>query len=237
VDGFTPKALAFLRALERNNQRDWFHARKDRYEAELRAPMIAIVERLAGDFAGFAPDYVVSPRASMFRPYRDTRFSHDKSPMKTNIAAVFPNRQLAKHEGAGFYFEVAPRHVWIGGGLYMPSTSHLHLVREHVAAHHRQLARIIAAPGFRRTFGTLEGERLQRVPRGFPPDHPAAEFLKFKQFLAAYERPAEFATTPGFYKALVEAFRRMAPLVAFLNAPLLAGHSAGALGRTWADEL
>ena len=161
--GFTPRAVAFLRALERNNRREWFHARKDRYEAELRAPMVAFVERLASDLADFAPDHLANPRTSMFRPYRDTRFSHDKAPIKTNVAAVFPHRLLGKHEGAAFYIEVAPRHVWFGGGMYMPATPQLHLVREHIAAHHRQFSRIVGSAAFRRTFGALEGSLLGMI--------------------------------------------------------------------------
>ena len=235
---FTTRTLAFLRALERNNRREWFHARKHRYEAEVRAPMVALVEHLAVEFAAFAPDLAASPRTSMYRPYRDTRFSPNKAPLKTNVAAVFPHKLLPKHEGAGFYVEVAPHHVWFGGGIYMPSGPVLYQLREHIAREHRRLARILRAPGFTRTFGALDGAQLQRVPRGFPPDHPAAAWLKFKQFIAGCERPAEFAVEPGFHRALVAAFRTLAPLVAFLNEPLVAGLRSGALGRTWteADE-
>jgi len=103
---FTPQTLAFLRALSRNNRREWFQPRKERYEAVVRAPMIAFIERLAGELAEFAPDLVATPRASMYRIYRDTRFSADKTPLKTHVAAVFPHRLLPKHEGAGMYIEV-----------------------------------------------------------------------------------------------------------------------------------
>ena len=232
---FTPRTLAFLRALERNNRREWFHARKDRFESDVRAPMVALVERLAVELAAFAPDLVANPRTSLYRPYRDTRFSADKAPIKTHIGAIFPHRLLPKHEGAGFYVEVAPHHVWLGGGMYMPSGAVLYQVREHIAAEHGRLARIVGAAAFRRTFGALQGEQLQRVPRGFAPDHPAARFLKYKQFLAGCERPAEFATSPGFYGTLLAAFKTLAPLVAFLNEPLVAGLQSGVLGRAWTD--
>ena len=236
ADRFTPRSIAFLRALERNNRRDWFHARKERYESEVRAPMVALVERAAVDLRTFAPDLMASPRASLYRPYRDTRFSSDKSPIKTNIGAIFPHRLLPKHEGAGFYMEVAPRRVGYGGGMYMPSTAVVQQVREHIARNHRRLARILAAPAFRRTFGELEGDRLQRMPRGFPADHPAGEFLKYRQFLAWRERPAEFATTPGFYRTIIAAFRALAPLVNFLNEPLVAALQSGEMGRAWPDS-
>jgi uncharacterized protein (TIGR02453 family) len=230
---FTPHTLAFLRALARNNRREWFHERKDRYEEVVRAPMAGLIERLAVDFRDFAPDLVATPRASMYRIYRDTRFSADKTPLKTHVAAVFPHRLLPKHEGAGLYLEVAPQHVWFGGGMYMPSTSHAHLVREHIAAHHRRLRTLVESPAFRRVFGALSGERLKRVPLGFPKDHPAAEYLKLKQFLAGCEKPAAFAISPGFYRALLSAFRVLAPLIAFLNEPLIAAPGRVADPSTW----
>jgi uncharacterized protein (DUF2461 family) len=122
--------------------------------------------------------------------------------------------------------------------MYMPSGPVLYQVREHIAREHRRFLRLVSAAAFKRTFGALEGEQLQRVPRGFPSDHPAAAFLRFKQFIAGCERPAEFAVEPGFDRALVAAFRTLAPLVEFLNEPLVAGLQSGALGRTWteADE-
>ena len=222
---FAPEAVAFLRALKRNNNREWFRARKDRYEALLRAPMIDVIEHLARDFRAFAPDLVASSKTSMYRVYRDTRFSENKAPLKTHVSAVFPCRDLAKHQGAALYFEVAPYGVWVGGGMYAPDTSQLHAVRKHLAANPRRFRAIVESPAFRRGVGPLDGERLQRVPRGFPKDHEAAEYLKFRQFLAGREFPAGFASSPTFYPGLVAVFKRVAPLIRFLNEPLLAGRS------------
>jgi uncharacterized protein (TIGR02453 family) len=223
VDAFSPRALAFLRALKRNNDREWFRARKAEYEALVRTPMRAIIDRLAVDLREFAPDLVVSPKTSLYRIYRDTRFSTDKAPLKTNAAAVFPARGLGKHEGAGLYFEIAPGWVWIGGGMYAPDTSTLARVREHIAANPRRLRSIVESPSFRRGVGRLDGEQLRRVPRGFPLDHEAAAYLRFRQFLAGREFPASFATSPRFYPGLLTVFRRIAPLITFLNEPLLPG--------------
>lgn len=218
---FTPAALSFLRALKRNNNRDWFRARKDRYDTVLRAPMTAVIDRLADDFQAFAPDLVASPKTSLYRIYRDTRFSENKAPLKTHIAAVFPCRGLPKHQGAGLYLEVTPSWVWIGGGLYAPDASQLHAVREHIAAHARRFRTIVESAAFRRAVGRLGGEQLQRVPRGFPRDHPAAEYLRHRQFLAGREFPASFAVSPRFYGGVVRVFRHLAPLTRFLNEPLL----------------
>jgi uncharacterized protein (TIGR02453 family) len=220
---FPPEALKFLRGLKRNNRRDWFLAHREQYERAVREPMIATIERLAEDLRGFAPDIVASPKGSMYRIYRDVRFSENKAPYKTHVAASFPTRRLLKHEGAGLYFHVSPDELWIGGGMYAPQTSQLQLVREHIAANVKRLRAIVESPGFRRTVGSLEGERLKRVPRGFPKEHEAAEYLRFRQFLAGCELPAAVATSPTFYATLLKVFQQVAPLARFLNEPLLRG--------------
>jgi uncharacterized protein (TIGR02453 family) len=220
---FPAETLRFLRALKRNNRREWFEAHRDDYESYVRQPMTAIVERLAVDLRAFAPELIASPKVSMYRIYRDTRFSADKKPYKTHVAAVFPTRGLAKHEGAGTYFHVSPDEVWIGGGMYMPQPPQLFAVREHIAGHVRQLRAIVESPAFRKQVGALSGDTLSRVPRGFARDHPAAEFLKYKHFIAGAEFPPAFATDPKFYKTLLGVFRQLMPLARFLNAPLLKG--------------
>src|SRR5918994_5379789 len=115
---FSPKTISFLRALKRNNDREWFRARKADYERHVRTPMIDVLARLAIDFRTFAPELISDPKVSLFRIYRDTRFSNDKSPFKTAVAAHFPSRDFAPSDGAGLYFEVAAGWVWIGGGMY-----------------------------------------------------------------------------------------------------------------------
>jgi uncharacterized protein (TIGR02453 family) len=218
---FTPRTLAFLRALKRNNDREWFKAQGDTFERDVRRPMIAVIERLADDFPSFAPDLIASPKVSLYRIYRDTRFSEDKTPLKTSIAALFPHRALPKHAGAGLYFHIALDGIWMGGGIYAPQPVELRAIREHVAANHQRFRAIVESPSFRKHAGGLTGERLQRVPRGFSPDHPAAEYIKFKQFLAGKSFPTAFATNPRFYSTLVGLYRDIAPFILFLNEPLL----------------
>jgi uncharacterized protein (TIGR02453 family) len=219
---FTPRTLAFLRSLKRHNDRDWFRAHKEEYETHVRAPMLAVIERLALDLPAFAPDLVAS-RHSMFRIYRDTRFSADKRPLKTHVAASFTSRAVPKGAGAGLYFHVDPntdKEVWIGGGIYAPEPRELARLREHIAAHHRRLGRILAASSFRRAVGRLEGTQLTRTPRGYAADHPAAAYLRFKQLYAGRAFDIGLATSPRFYAELLRVFRSVAPLVAFLNEPL-----------------
>jgi uncharacterized protein (TIGR02453 family) len=218
---FTAKTLSFLRALKRNNDREWFRARKDEYELHVRAPMVAVIERLAIDFGRFAPELDASPKRCIYRIYRDTRFSADKTPLKIHIAASFRWRGLPKHRGAGLYFEVTPGWVWMGGGFYAPETADLARIRQHISDTHPELHRLTLAPVFRRTFEALEGEQLTRIPRGFAKDDPAGAYLKYRNFLAGRESPPTLATSAAFYPTLLGTFKAAMPVVRFLNEPLV----------------
>ncbi len=220
---FTNDTLKFLRALKRHNDREWFKARKPEYEQHVRMPMIAVIERLAGDFRRFAPEMVASPKTSLYRIYRDTRFSEDKTPLKIQVSASFRWRGLEKGEGAGLYLEIHPQWVWMGGGFWAPPQPQLVRIREHVAQTWPRIHRVATARAFTRVAGALDGEKLTRVPRGYPADHPAAEYLKFKQFLGGREFPPEFATSAEFYPALMETYKGLMPLIRFLNDPLAGG--------------
>jgi uncharacterized protein (TIGR02453 family) len=218
---FSPKAIAFLRSLKRNNNREWFNARKDQYEELLKRPMLELIEKLAVDFRKIAPELSATPK-SMFRIYRDTRFAGDKSPYKTNVSAVFPHKNLPKLGGAALYFEVTPDWVWVGGGVHTPETPILQAEREHIASNLRRFRAIAESPGFRRIVGKVDGgEKLQRIPRGFDADHPAAEYLRYRMFVAGHQFPARFAASPRFYPGLLNVFRHAAPFIRFLNEPLV----------------
>ena len=219
---FTDDTLAFLQSLRNNNDREWFQAHRTAYETHVRSPMVEVIKRMAEDLPAFAPELVASPRISMYRIHRDTRFSPDKSPFKTQVAAVFPHRALSKLGGAGLYFHVASDHVLVGGGVYAPDSYQLHQIRTHVADQTTRFRTIVESATFRRHFGAVGGERLRRVPRGFDADHPAAGYLKLRQFLAVSERPAAFATRPRFYGSLRRLFVSLVPFIRFLNEALTA---------------
>jgi uncharacterized protein (TIGR02453 family) len=182
--------------------------------------MLQLIDALAGEFKAFAPEILVTPKC-MFRIYRDTRFSKDKRPFKTHVAASFSVRGLNRHEGAGFYFHIAPTELWIGGGIYRPATDELRSVRDHIAANHERLRKIVEGRQFRKLFGTLSGEQSSRMPRGYPADHPAEHYLRYKDLLAARELQPSEATKADFLKTLVESFHGMYPLIQFLNEPIL----------------
>ncbi len=218
---FTSRTLPFLRSLRRHNDSAWFRAHKDEYEEHVRGPMIAVIERLDDAFASFAPELVASPKVSLFRPYRDTRFSEDKRPLKTHVSAVFPCRELGKHAGAGLYLHVDCEQVMIAGGMHAPQSPELHRVRQHLADHYGQWRALVESPSFRRTFGTIMGDSLQRMPRPFAADHPAAAYLKLRELVAVREFPPSFCASPRFYATVVKSFEILAPVVRFLNEPLV----------------
>jgi uncharacterized protein (TIGR02453 family) len=214
---FPKEGLDFLRRLKRNNQREWFQPRKEEYERTVRGPMREIVLALAADLRGVAPEIVADPDACLYRIYRDTRFSADKTPYKTHAAAVFPQRGLGKHTGASLYFHVDPGQTLMAGGIYMPDAAGLLAIRRYLARNHRRFRSIVEAPEFKKAFGELWGSSLKTAPKGFPSDHPAIAYLKRKQFLGLAEFPGEFATTPKFYPTLLDRFTKALPLVRFLN--------------------
>jgi len=219
--GFSAESLQFFRSLARNNNREWFLPRKPVFEQQVKQPMYGLVNRLNGAMARFAPDYRTEPAKAVYRFYRDTRFSKDKSPYKTHMAASFRHRHLSgEAAGGGFYFAISHKEVAIGGGMYMPSPETLLAVRRHLAQNHREFRKILAAKQVRSLLGEVHGERLTRVPKGFSPEHPAADLLKHKQLYLYIELPPDLATSANLEKEIVTRFKAMTPFLEFLNAPL-----------------
>ena len=184
---FTEAAVKFLRGLNRHNDRVWFDARKDVYEAELKAPMLAVIEEVNAALAGFAPEHVRPPQKCMMRIYRDIRFSKNKLPYKTNLAAWWARQGLEKTSGGGFYFQFSPDEVLVAGGAYMPEKDQVLAIRRYLLDHHEQYRKLMSV---------------------------------------AAKLPLEAALGPGLVKAIVHRMEVAEPLVAFLNAPLVAGLAA-----------
>lgn len=219
--GFPPEALDFFRGLARHNNRDWFLPRKPLFEEKVKRPMYDLVDAVNAAMRRFAPDYVTDPAKAVYRFYRDTRFSKDKTPYKDHIAASFRHRQLGgEGGGGGFYFAVSHKEIGIGGGVYMPMPETLLAIRRHIEQNHQEFRKLIAARAVKRQFGGMQGEQLTRVPKGFCAEHPAADLLRYKQFLLYTELEPGIATTRDLYREIVTRFKTMTPFLEFLNAPL-----------------
>ena len=151
---------------------------------------------------------------------------------------MFRTRHLPKPQGAGLYFEIAGGWVWIGGGMWRPEPPELVRIREHIADTWPEMRDITRAAAFRRRFEELSGDTMTRVPRGYAADHPAAEFLKFRQFYGGAEFPASLAHSREFYPTLLATFKALMPLVRFLNEPLVnRAHRVSAAGGRFVDEI
>jgi uncharacterized protein (TIGR02453 family) len=217
---FTPEALKVLRSLARHNERAWFDPRKPTYERELKAPMLALIDEINHALADFAPEHIRPPHKAMFRIYRDTRFSADKKPYKTHVAAWWLRAGLEKTSGAGFYFHVSPTETVIAAGMYMPAPEQLLAVRRHLVDHHAELRALFSSRKLKAAMNEFEGNRLKRAPRGFSEDSPAIDLLLCRQWGVSATLPADAAIQPTLLKQIVTRFRLAAPIVHFLNTPL-----------------
>lgn len=216
--GFSPEAIKFLRGLQRNNRREWFQPRKEIFDTQLKARMMELVEAINAELLRFAPDHITDPKKAVYRIYRDTRFSADKTPYKTHLAAIFPNRALGKQSSAGFYFHITAERVGIAAGSYMPGPDELRLVRTWLAENHTEFLKASRRPY--KLLGKLQGSSVTRMPKGFASDHPAEDLIRMKQWLYWVELDAKLATTPRLLPELVKRFRAAAPVIEMLNAPL-----------------
>lgn len=220
---FGPDTLAFLRDLARNNERTWFQANRDRYDARVRAPLSAFVEEMDVHFATLAPEIVGHPKRSLFRVHRDTRFSNDKRPYNTHAACWFYHDGSrgtsagagTAHGGAGFYLHIEPARVLLGGGIWMPPRPTLDRLRAAIDEDHESLREILEASTIRRKYGSLQPTAvLTRMPRGYADTHPAADLLRHKSFtlgLALAEDDLYRSDLPGWMA------RQVTPLVPFVR--------------------
>ena len=219
--GFSPEALKFLKALKKNNDREWFQPRKETYERVWRKPMIELVTALHKEMAKFAPSYVQDPAKAVMRIYRDTRFSKNKTPYKTYIAAALRAKGLSKDGSASFYFHADEKGLLIASGVYAPAADELRAIREYMSEHHAEFRKLVKAPKLTALVGELQGDQLTRAPKGFDPEHPAADLHRRKQFYFAQTLPPEHLTTSAVYTELLTRIKALTPVTDFLNRPLI----------------
>ena len=208
----TPALFDFLRDLKANNDRTWFKAQKARYEAEVVDPVTAFIENMAPRVAKISPHIVVDPRpngGSRFRIYRDTRFSKDKSPYKTQVGCQFRHAAGKDAHAPGFYVHLAPGEVFFGGGVWGPQGEALRAIRQRIVDKQDEWKK--ATRGL-----DLRGDQLVRAPKGFDPEHPMIEDLRRKSFFSMQDADEATATSAGFEKTVDKQFRKVAPLMDFV---------------------
>ncbi len=213
--------MKFLRGLARHNDREWFNARKPVYERALKEPMLAVIEAINEGLRGFAPEHVRPPQKAMMRIYRDTRFSREKIPYKTHMAAWWARTGLEKTSGGGFYLQISPKEVLVAGGCYMPERDQLLAIRRYLLDHHQELRQLLADRKLARLAAPFEGLSLTRAPKGFPADHPAIDLILRRQWGVCSTLPGDLALKRGLVKTIVQRLEAMTPLVGFLNRPLV----------------
>ena len=205
----------FIKELKAHHEREWFQANKARFEAEARDPLLRFIGAFSAPLSGISRHFAADPRptgGSMFRIYRDTRFSKDKSPYKTHLAAHFPYRALGSGgvHGPGFYLHLEPGASFVGGGLWHPEPDSLFKVRQAIAAKPR------AWKSIRDSGLEIQGESLSRVPQGFDAAHPWAEDLKRKDFYIGTGFNDAQVLAPDFLAQVTGACREASPLVKFI---------------------
>ncbi|HLP16731.1 MAG TPA: DUF2461 domain-containing protein [Bacteroidota bacterium] len=221
-NGFPDEMIPFFKKLKRNNNREWFAKHKQEYEEIVKFPMQCYIASLAPLFAEFAPEFDVNPKRSIFRIYRDTRFSSDKTPYKTHAAAHFVLKGMPKGlVGSGYYFHIEPGEVFLGAGIYIPDGVQIKKIRAAIDAHATEFLAIINNKKFIKRFGTLTGQKLQRVPTGYAPDHPMADYLKLKQFFVGVTLPEASITRERFLAESAGIFEEALPFVRFLNEAII----------------
>jgi uncharacterized protein (TIGR02453 family) len=222
--GFDPEAIHFLLELSVHNERSWFQPRKAEYERLLKEPLEALCFTLAERFAARGIPLTADER-SPFRIYRDVRFSKDKSPYKTHISASFPfaSRGPGKADavedrshGVGGYFHFQPDEYYIGGGMWHPERPRLQAWRALVDREPAKVHAAIDDPGFVKAFGSVDGDRLVRVPPGFSADHPEADLLRLKDVTFGRRLTDDEALSPKLPEIVADEFAAATPVMRLL---------------------
>ena len=213
---FTPEVFVFLRQLKRNNDRDWFAKNKARYEEYLQKPALAFISAFASQLEEISPHLVADARptrGSLFRIYRDTRFSHDKRPYKTHVGMHFFHAKGKDAHAPGFYLHIEPGQCFVGGGIWHPDNASLTKIRTAITGDSE--AWLKARGKLLRT-----EDKLKKPPRGFPPDHRFAEDLKLKSFVGTVSLDDDRICSGRFLRDFTKECKKIAPLVEFTTRAL-----------------
>lgn len=210
---FTEELFTFLKRLKRNNNREWFQRHKHEYEAHVRQPALRFLADFAGPLYQITPHLLADPRKSLFRIYRDTRFSHDKRPYKTHLAMRFSHSGRDVHS-PGFYLNIAPAECYAAAGLWHPEPPTLLKVRTAIVSRPDEWRKVCSLVNW--DFS----DKLSRPPRGFPCNHEFVEHLKLKDLGTSIDFTEKQVLSPRFMQLFTEACRKMSPLTVFLSSAL-----------------
>lgn len=216
---FSSELFQFLLELRTNNNRGWFTDNKGRYERHVKEPLLSFIADFEPHLHSISEHFVADTRTnggSMFRIYRDIRFSKDKTPYKTNAAVHFRHEAGKSAHAPGFYLHLDPDDIFAGVGIWRPDSTAARCIRERIVADTKGWHGALKAPGFAEEF-ELGGDSLKRPPKGFDPDHPDIENLKRKDHIAAVSFTEQEVTAPGFIDEFADACRSASPYAEFLT--------------------
>ena len=215
----TPKLFKFLRDLKNNNTREWFEENKERYEGDLRGPLLDFIEDFSEHLSRISGHFEADNRkvgGSLFRIYRDVRFSKDKSPYKTHAGIHLRHESARDVHAPGFYLHLEPGESFIGVGIWHPDKETLDKIRGAILEHPDRWKKASTDAKFKRQF-KLDGDSLKRAPAGVDPEHPLIEDLKRKDFVAGYQTTEKAVCAPGFVKSLSGIWQKATPFMQFLT--------------------
>lgn len=209
-----PAALDFLKALSQNNNREWFHAHKEQF-LQAQEGIATFADGLLRELNTHDEIETPSGKASLYRIYRDTRFSANKTPYKTNWSGGFT--RATKLRRGSYYFQIEPGGSFVGGGFWGPVPQDLKRIREDIAFDATPLRKITGNASFRSTFGKLRGEQVKTAPKGFEATHEAIDLLRYKQFLLIRNFSDEEVLNSNFSKEVGKTFKLMRPFLDYMS--------------------
>jgi uncharacterized protein (TIGR02453 family) len=215
---FQPALFRFLRDLAANNNREWFEANRERYVEIVQEPALAFIADFAPRLEKISPYFRADAKVqggSLFRIYRDTRFSADKTPYKTNTGVHFRHDRFKDAHAPGYYLHLQPRECFMGVGLWRPDAKVAHQIRETIATSPAIWRKAAHGKRFAEVY-QLEGDSLKRPPKGIDPDHPLIEDLKRKDFIGSKRLTQSQVTSADFIDMVESDFRRATPFMEFL---------------------
>jgi uncharacterized protein (TIGR02453 family) len=210
----TKESIDFLKLLVKNNNRDWFNVHKDKY-TEAHTNIIGFADALLAEMNKHDRIETSSGKDSLFRIYRDVRFSNDKTPYSCRWSGAF--KRATKKLRGGYYFHIEPGESFVGGGFWGPDTNDMKRIRQDIDLNYKKWRKLLSDKTFVKTFDKMRGEQVSSAPRGYAKDHPAIDLLKYKQFILRHEFTEKEVCSPDFVNKVNDVFKKMRPFLNYLS--------------------